>query len=134
MPVVTCDCGKNLRVPGEYVGKRLKCPGCGTVQRVEAATATATAEAVVVACDCGKRFRVDAAYAGRKGKCPACGDKVTIPGPDRDPIAEPDPDAPPLGSRIDAMLARKKAEAAARDDADATPKKGKKGKKKAGSM
>jgi len=135
MPVVACDCGKNLRVPDEYVGKRLQCPACGSVQRVEdrtaGGTALATVETVRVRCDCGKRFRVDAAYAGRVGKCPGCGEKVAIPAPEYDPIAAPDPDEPPLGSRIDAMLARKKAAAEAED---AAPKKGKKGKKKAGSM
>lgn len=30
MPVVlSCSCGKKLRVPDEYLGKRIKCPGCG---------------------------------------------------------------------------------------------------------
>jgi hypothetical protein len=29
--IVACDCGKRLRVPGSAGGKRVRCPGCGTV-------------------------------------------------------------------------------------------------------
>ena len=35
MPTFACDsCQKKIRVPDAYVGKRVRCPGCGQAQRV----------------------------------------------------------------------------------------------------
>jgi hypothetical protein len=45
MPVlVSCSCGKRLRVPDAHAGKRIKCPGCGEPLSVPAADATAPEE------------------------------------------------------------------------------------------
>jgi hypothetical protein len=42
MPIMlTCTCGKKLKLPDESAGKKARCPGCKTVLSVAAATATA---------------------------------------------------------------------------------------------
>jgi hypothetical protein len=84
MPVlVKCDCGKQLQVPDQYVGKPVKCPGC---QKVHIAQAPARTEPepqpamLRFNCSCGQLMQVKAEYAGRATKCPACGKVLTIPG------------------------------------------------------
>jgi RsiW-degrading membrane proteinase PrsW (M82 family) len=37
--VVTCSCGKRLRARDEFAGRKAKCPGCGTIVTLVAATA-----------------------------------------------------------------------------------------------
>ncbi|KPJ57728.1 MAG: hypothetical protein AMS16_00925 [Planctomycetes bacterium DG_58] len=39
--VVTCECGKVLKVPEEHAGKRGKCPGCGKVITIPTAESQA---------------------------------------------------------------------------------------------
>jgi hypothetical protein len=92
MPVsFSCSCGKQLRVPDEYAGRRVKCPGCGeatTVPTNGAAAAPKRAPApqappagmIRFACECGKQMQARAEYAGRTTQCPACGAEVVIPG------------------------------------------------------
>ena len=42
MPIpVTCDCGKNLNIPDQYAGQKVKCPACATTIAVPAAGGTA---------------------------------------------------------------------------------------------
>jgi hypothetical protein len=95
MPVlVSCDCGKQLQVPDQYVGKPVKCPGC---QKIHIAQAPARTEPALAQparaelapqqpamlrfnCSCGQLMQVKAEYAGRATKCPGCGKTLTIPG------------------------------------------------------
>jgi hypothetical protein len=92
MPVVMkCECGKQLKVPDEYVGKRVKCPGCQQVHTVKGQDETEADQAthqeaaqkpamVRFNCECGKQMQAKAEYAGRTTKCPSCGEPVLIPG------------------------------------------------------
>jgi hypothetical protein len=35
MPITfSCGCGKTLRVPDEFAGRRAKCPGCGELVNI----------------------------------------------------------------------------------------------------
>lgn len=111
MPVlVSCHCGKQLRVPDEYVGKRVKCTACGEVQTVKAAEngnnsrvpkqplpkTTAYSPpppskpgVLRFECsECGKQMQARAEHAGRTAKCPACGVAVAIPEPEAEEIEE----------------------------------------------
>src|SRR5689334_6938922 len=95
MPIAfLCSCGKQLRAPEEYAGRRVKCPGCGEPQTVPDAEAPARPAApraapkapavpagmVRFACTCGKQMQARAEYAGRPTQCPGCGAEVLIPG------------------------------------------------------
>ena len=41
MPIgIACSCGKSLRVPDEYVGRRVKCPACSAIVSVPSPPAT----------------------------------------------------------------------------------------------
>jgi hypothetical protein len=107
MPVVvSCQCGKQLRVPDEYVGRRVKCPACGQPQAVTAQPAAAApapaiprratpppppaprlpaapAGMIRFACGaCGKQMQAKAEYAGQTTRCPACQNAVVISDPD----------------------------------------------------
>jgi hypothetical protein len=76
-----CSCGKQLRVPEDYAGRRVKCPGCGEPLTVPAGEAPARAAGTVrFACSCGKQMQARAEYAGQPAKCPGCGAVVIIPG------------------------------------------------------
>ena len=103
MPVLlNCECGRQLRVPDELVGRRIKCPACGTPQTVEAAApAKASADparrptlktpppddvpepassGIRFSCDgCGRQIKARAEYAGRATKCPGCGTSLRVP-------------------------------------------------------
>src|SRR5688500_8610032 len=69
MPItVTCECGKSLKVKDELIGKRVKCPACGTTFPVTKA-GKAPAGATV--------FN-PAAAAAAKGKREAAAGKVSI--------------------------------------------------------
>ncbi len=85
--VVNCSCGKQLRVPDEFAGKRVKCPACQNPCAVPAAgapsrTAPATPAGTMISfrCTCGQTMQARAEFAGRKTKCPSCGEVVPIPG------------------------------------------------------
>ena len=41
MPKVRCRCGRKHQFPKSYLGKRLKCPGCGVIFRLETETGDA---------------------------------------------------------------------------------------------
>ncbi len=86
MPVIQCTCGKQLRVPDEHAGKRVKCPGCGQPVVVPAARAVSTAPPAAVTkinfrCGCGQAMQAKPEHAGLRSKCPACGTVVAIPRP-----------------------------------------------------
>lgn len=106
MPVqVSCPCGKQLRVPDDYVGKRVKCPSCGEPQLVKAAAVNGAAKKAAVPvrkpaaapaspavikfqCDqCDKPMQARAEHAGKAVRCPGCQAAVTIPGPEEE-VAE----------------------------------------------
>jgi hypothetical protein len=86
--VFQCECGKQLRTGEEYAGRRIKCPGCQSIQIVPASTAGRPAAPdprpssglVRFTCDCGKVMQAQSEYAGKRTKCPACGETVLIPG------------------------------------------------------
>jgi DNA-directed RNA polymerase subunit M/transcription elongation factor TFIIS len=94
-----CECGKKLAAKESFVGRRLKCPGCGKVQTIPKARAVATQLAgagahkgvktvfaspgfVHFACDCGRKLRARRADVGRDFDCPRCGTEMTIPAAD----------------------------------------------------
>ncbi len=88
MPVsVSCACGKQLRVPDQYVGRRVKCPACGEGLLVEddSAPEMLIAEAprqIRFSCGkCGKEMQAKAEYAGKQTKCPGCQSMVKIEEP-----------------------------------------------------
>src|SRR5438067_12590152 len=90
MPItVSCSCGKQLRAKDESAGKKIRCPGCGSVLSVPAAeeeileeeAPPVPAKPIVVSCSCGKKLQVRAELAGKAVKCPGCGKSIKVPGP-----------------------------------------------------
>jgi len=76
---VRCECGKQLRIPDSLAEKMAKCPGCGKVFKVPAASAAAPgAEKVIVACACGQKLAAPASAVGKQVKCPRCGAAVPV--------------------------------------------------------
>ena len=86
-----CGCGKKIKVPGIYAGKKAQCPACSAKLEIPAAsqekspamsikpTAAADSELIRFTCACGKRIKVPAHHAGRTGTCPRCKSQVKIP-------------------------------------------------------
>jgi hypothetical protein len=107
MPLlVKCSCGRELRVPDEYAGRRIKCRGCDTALTVPDAAeeaprpparGSASAGGMVrFNCEeCGKAMQARAEYAGRVTKCPNCGLQQPIPG-------KKEEDETPMPARIQA--------------------------------
>lgn len=77
----TCSCGKTLRVPDQYAGKRVKCPGCGQALAVPAggSAAPASAGSQQAACKCGAKFKVTPQLSGKKVRCPKCKEVMQLP-------------------------------------------------------
>ena len=100
----SCACGRNLRAGPHLAGKKTKCPGCGAVLTIPAASeeaapavapappaakpkpapaaahATApSAAASAVTCTCGKRIATKPEWAGKTIKCPACENRIKVP-------------------------------------------------------
>jgi hypothetical protein len=86
MPIsFECSCGRQLQVPDEHAGKRVRCPKCEETLLVPSGAAgDAPAGLVRFRCACGKQMQAQAAYAGEVVECPACGGDVVIPGRERD--------------------------------------------------
>src|SRR5262245_42091929 len=87
------SCGRGLRANPEMVGKRTKCPGCGTILTIPGAEAPASAKpaaaktspaaaaGAVVACEsCGTKIRAKPEWAGKAIKCPNCQGRIKVPG------------------------------------------------------
>ncbi len=157
MPVlVSCPCGKKLRVADEHAGKRIKCTGCGDPVTVPAGEEEAPAKAKAAApagmvrfeCpECGKAMQAKATFAGETVDCPRCRAEVEVP--DTEAVERRE-----AGSRIqsDRPAPKKKLAAASRngdrrydedederrfeddDEEDERPRKGKKGKKSGGKL
>ncbi len=144
MPVaVKCDCGKQLRVSEEHLGKRIRCPACGEALLVEEAKpskaparkaadggATATGGMIAFACSCGKKMQAKGEHAGRTVKCPECGEGVKVPKPGA--ASQDDEDDEPVSKKLDGLLAgSSRRKAAARDededDEDDRPTSGRRG-------
>jgi hypothetical protein len=117
--VVSCECGKQLRVPDAHAGKRIKCPGCGDAIRVpdadeeaptpRRAAAAARADMIRFKCpDCGKQMQAKAEYAGASTECPACQAEVDIPDADAGELER-------AGIRADKPAAKKAGAGRARD-------------------
>src|SRR5215831_16798987 len=87
------QCGKQLQARDEFAGRRLKCPGCGTILTIPSGAAAAPppvapqpppdvpapppsnpmAPAVVkFVCVCGRRMKARVADAGSEVECPDC--------------------------------------------------------------
>ena len=80
MPILmNCTCGKQLRVPEDYAGRRVKCPACGEPQTVAVKQASATPPPPTRApapsgmirfeCECGKLLQagwIGCAYCGEE--------------------------------------------------------------------
>lgn len=103
MPIpIICDCGKQLRAPDEFAGKRVKCPACGEPVAVPARAAAPqkvaagsrpvarptpppapapAADVVRFNCACGKGMQAKTEHAGKLARCPACGETTMIPAP-----------------------------------------------------
>ena len=82
---VECSCGKSFAAKDELQGKKAKCPACGKVLLIGAATVSTT---IAVACNCGKKIAAPAKLAGKQVKCPACGQGLAIPGEARPPAED----------------------------------------------
>ncbi len=106
------QCGKQLQARDEFAGRRLKCPGCGTILTIPGGAAAApppmlqespppppsspAAPAVVTfVCVCGRRMKARIADAGSEVECPDCSRSLVIPSEDTDvpPVAPPPPAA-----------------------------------------
>jgi DNA-directed RNA polymerase subunit RPC12/RpoP len=106
MPIhLACwSCGKPMRAPSAFAGRRVKCPGCGAPLSVPEEVAVASGvqpgpperrrrelppplfEGVVqFRCACGKAMQAHSKHAGRLARCPACGDNVIVPAVDEGP-------------------------------------------------
>lgn len=124
--VVNCECGKQLRVPEQYAGKKVKCPSCGDPLKVAAgqkngpskkpvavASKTAAAPPVIkFECDeCGRAMQARSEFAGRKAKCPGCQTLVTIPEPEEEAetAEEVEEEAPKARIQTSKSLPRKAA-------------------------
>ncbi len=68
-------CGHKVGVEETHVGKRGKCPACGTV-----ITVPAESTLIEFDCgDCGRRLTVPKIHAGRKVVCPKCENVIFVP-------------------------------------------------------
>src|SRR5262245_20526770 len=96
MPLTfACPCGKQLQTASENAGKRVKCPSCGQILMIPAATAATNSRpaaptrtptpppfsavrapalgVVHFFCECGKQLQAKTELAGKRVKCPGCG-------------------------------------------------------------
>lgn len=97
MPIFDCGaCHKRIKVPDSYAGKRVRCPGCASPQRVpdlvnaaaldafasldaDGEVAARTVREILIGCGpCGKSIRLQEHQLGRAAPCPACGTLLTI--------------------------------------------------------
>ena len=97
MPVFNCGaCDKRIKVPDSYAGKRVRCPGCSSAQRVpdvvnaaaldafasldaEGDVAARTVREILIGCGpCGKSIRLEEHQLGRTAPCPACGTLLAV--------------------------------------------------------
>jgi hypothetical protein len=81
MPLlVTCSCGKKLKVNDQLAGKKIKCPGCGAVLEAKSSQAQADGPKIQVVCTCGASLAVPASLAGKMIKCPKCQGSLVVEG------------------------------------------------------
>lgn len=86
---VFCSCGKKVKFPAKYAGRKGQCPQCGKAIVIPKAGGSTAAESAMqgstidgmirFSCRCGKKIRVPSRYSGKTGKCPQCGAKIMIP-------------------------------------------------------
>ncbi len=93
--LVHCTCSKQLRVPEEYLGKKVRCPSCGEPRLVvsegagtpkppvapdEPTTPAGTPAVLRFQCqECSRPMQARLEYAGRKVRCPSCQSAVSVP-------------------------------------------------------
>lgn len=95
---VKCGCGKVVKAPADWAGRKGSCPRCS--KDIEMPYPKATSKAMLrVTCDCGKVVKAPLAWAGKTGNCPRCKKDLLMPEPeqteehlheDEDPILEPE--------------------------------------------
>lgn len=97
MPIFECgSCQKRIKVPDSYAGKRVRCPGCASAQRVPDVVNAAALDAfasldaagevaarsvreILIGCGpCGKSIRIKEHHLGRATACPACGTLLSV--------------------------------------------------------
>ena len=97
MPIFACgSCQKRIKVPDSYAGKRVRCPGCSSAQRVpdvvnaaaldafasldaEGEVAARAIREILIGCGpCGKSIRIKEHELGRTTACPACGTLLAV--------------------------------------------------------
>ena len=97
MPIFECgSCDKRIKVPDSYAGKRVRCPGCSSAQRVPDVVNAAALDAfasldatgavetrqvreILIGCGpCGKSIRLKEHQLGRTASCPACGTLLSV--------------------------------------------------------
>jgi DNA-directed RNA polymerase subunit RPC12/RpoP len=115
MPVlVSCSCGKQLRVPDDFIGKSIRCPVCKTVLLATPSGAPTLPTASMPESDtdaamvrfpcgaCGKEMQALAEYGGQETACPDCNATVMIPVRGRPAIGPAVPPLPTAGASTDA--------------------------------
>jgi hypothetical protein len=105
MPVLLqCECGQQLKVADEHIGKRVKCPGCARIQVAQTQQGQAQPEpappaALRFRCACGRELQARAEFAGRSTRCPSCGATFRIPGESASDTSSTIPSQPAPGAR-----------------------------------
>jgi rRNA maturation protein Nop10 len=75
MPIVIhCQCGRKMRVPDEYSGKRVKCPACGETQTVTVAAKDSLTDNWVNKAEADRLFKECDAIEHEV--CPECGQPI----------------------------------------------------------
>jgi hypothetical protein len=91
MITFSCEhCGKVIKVPDNFAGKRGKCTGCGQImtvpdisrsfEKTSQSKASVTPDTIRFKCNgCEKKFKVPSKYVGKTVKCSNCGQPIQIP-------------------------------------------------------
>ncbi len=84
-----CTCGKKVKFPAYFVGRKGKCPACGNAIIVPSIENSLPSESkpkqkviedkIHFKCSCGKGFVVPRTLSGMMGDCPKCKKKIQIP-------------------------------------------------------
>ena len=80
------NCGHAFSVQDEYLGQRIKCPGCDSVGIV----VDDSGRIKVVCQNCGNENSVPETLAGREVQCPKCNNTVTVPSVEKEPAENAD--------------------------------------------
>jgi SulP family sulfate permease len=133
------DCDVSRKIPDSYIGRKVRCPGCGAVLRVLAdpqdapertapggdadsqigepmnTTSGKNSEARFHCSHCGHEQAVPWKLVGRRARCPRCGEAGKVEGMDADGAEAGQQDAHPLPEEWEHTLADELAEDLAED-------------------